>query len=44
MGRTKYLNAFERGMVVGASRTSMSVSRTVKLLGFSRSTVSRMYR
>ena len=43
MGKIKYLSAFERGMVVGARCTGLSVSRTVTLLGFSRSTVSRIY-
>ena len=38
MGKTKDLNVFERGMVVGARRTGLSVSRTAKLLGFSLST------
>ena len=28
MGKTKYLSAFERDMVVGAKRTGLSVSRT----------------
>ena len=35
MGKTKYLSAFERGMVVGARRTGLSVSRTAPLLSFS---------
>ena len=39
LGKTKYLNAFERGMVVGARRTGLSVLRTTTLLGFSHSTV-----
>ena len=34
---------FERGMVVGARRIDLSVSRTAILLGFSHSTVSRVY-
>jgi hypothetical protein len=41
MGKTKDLSAFEPGMVVGAGRTGF-VSRTETLLGFSRSTVSRI--
>ena len=41
--QTKYLSAFEWDMVVGARRTGLCVSRTAKLLGFSRSTVSRLY-
>ena len=43
MGKTKYWSAFERGMVVGAERTGLSVPRTATLLGFSRSTVSHVY-
>jgi hypothetical protein len=43
MGKTKYLNAFEQGMVVGARHTGLSVSRNATLLGFSRSTVFRVY-
>ena len=34
---------FERGMIVGARRTGLSVSRTAMLLSFSRSTVSHVY-
>jgi hypothetical protein len=41
MGKTKDLSAFEQSMVVGARHT---VSRTATLLGFSRSTVSRVYK
>jgi hypothetical protein len=37
---TKYLSAFEQGMVVGARRTGLSASITAMLLGFSRSKVS----
>ena len=43
MGKTKDLSAFERGMVVGAMRTGLSMSRTATLLGFSHSTVSCVY-
>jgi hypothetical protein len=43
MGKTKYLSTFEQGMVVGAKHTSLSVSRTATLLGFSHSTVSGVY-
>jgi hypothetical protein len=35
MGKKKHLSAFERGMVVGASRTGLCQELT--LLGFSRS-------
>ena len=34
MDKTKYVNAFERGIVVGAYHTGLSVSRTATLLGF----------
>ena len=43
MGKAKYLSAFERGMVVGDRCTGLSVSRTAMLLGFPRSTASRVY-
>ena len=35
MGKTKDLGAFERGIVIGARRTGLSVLRTATLLGFS---------
>jgi hypothetical protein len=41
-GETKDLSAFAQGMVVGARRPDLNVSRTVTLLGFSWSTVSRV--
>jgi hypothetical protein len=37
------LSAFELGMVVGARRTGLSVSRTATMLCFSHSTVSRVF-
>uniref|UniRef100_A0A673VV98 Transposase IS30-like HTH domain-containing protein n=1 Tax=Salmo trutta TaxID=8032 RepID=A0A673VV98_SALTR len=43
MGKTKYLSDFEQGTVVGARLTGLSVSGPATLLGFSRSTVSRVY-
>ena len=43
MGKTKYLSAIERGMIVGARRTDLSVSRTVALLGILRSIVFGVY-
>ena len=43
MGKTKDLSAFEQGMVVGSRGTSLSVSITATLLGFSLSTASRVY-
>lgn len=44
MGKKGDLSDFERGMVVGARRAGLSLSQTVELLGFSRTTVSRVYR
>uniref|UniRef100_A0A673ZGB9 Transposase Tc1-like domain-containing protein n=1 Tax=Salmo trutta TaxID=8032 RepID=A0A673ZGB9_SALTR len=45
MGKTKDVCAFERGMVVGAMRTGLSsILKTATLLGFSRTTVSGVYR
>ncbi len=38
------LSDFERGMVVGASRAGLSISKTADLLGFSRTTISRVNR
>ena len=43
MGKTQDLSAFEQGMVLGAKHTGLSVSRIATLLGFSSSTVSRVY-
>ncbi len=36
------LSDFERGMVVGARRAGLSISKTADLLGFSRKTISRV--
>ncbi len=33
----------ERGMVVGVRRTGLSISETADLLGFSHTTISRVY-
>ncbi len=44
MGKKVDLSDFERGMVVGARRTGLSISETADLLGFSRTTTSRVYR
>jgi hypothetical protein len=33
-GKTKYLIAFEQGLVVGARSTCLSVSRTAMLVGY----------
>uniref|UniRef100_A0A9J8ANG6 Transposase IS30-like HTH domain-containing protein n=1 Tax=Cyprinus carpio carpio TaxID=630221 RepID=A0A9J8ANG6_CYPCA len=38
------LSDFERGMVVGARRAGLSISKTAELLGFSRTTISRVNR
>ncbi len=34
----------EHGMVVGARRAGLSISKIADLLGFSRTTISRVYR
>ncbi len=44
MGKKEDLSDFERGMVVGARRAGLSISKTADLLGFSRTTISRVYR
>ncbi len=44
MGKKGDLSDFERGMVVGARRVGLSISKTADLLGFSRTTISRVYR
>ncbi len=44
MGKKGDLNDFERGMVVGAWWAAFSISKTADLLGFSCSTISRVYR
>ncbi len=44
MGKEGDLSDFECGMVVGAKRADMSISKTADLLGFSRTTISRVYR
>ncbi len=43
MGKKGDLSDFERGMVVGDRRSSLSISKTADLLGFSRTTISRVY-
>ncbi len=35
-----FFSDFERGMVVGARRAGLSISKTADLLGFSRTTIS----
>ncbi len=44
MGKKGILSDFECGMVVGARRADLSISKTADLLGFSRTTISRVYR
>ncbi len=39
MGKNGDLSDFERGMVVGARRAGLSISKTADLLGFSRTTI-----
>ncbi len=38
------LSDFEHGMVVGARRAGLSISKTADLLGFSHTTISSVYR
>src|SRR5512133_2476822 len=38
------LRDFDRGMVVAARQAALSISETADLLGFSRTTISRLYR
>ncbi len=44
MGKKGDLSDFECGMVVGARRAGLSILKTADLLGFSRTTISRVYR
>ncbi len=44
MSKKGDLSDFERGMVVGARRAGLSISKTADLLAFSRTTISRVYR
>uniref|UniRef100_A0A0E9WIG8 Transposase Tc1-like domain-containing protein n=1 Tax=Anguilla anguilla TaxID=7936 RepID=A0A0E9WIG8_ANGAN len=44
MGKTRDLSDFDRGTIVGARCYGSSISETAALLGFSRTTVSRVYR
>ncbi|KAI5085721.1 hypothetical protein C0J45_2277, partial [Silurus meridionalis] len=43
-GEEGNLSDFEHGMVVGARRAGLSISETVDLLGFSCTTISKVYR
>jgi len=44
MGKKGDLSNFERGMVVGGRRASLSISQSAQLLRFSRRTISRVYK
>ncbi len=44
MGKKEDLRDFECGIVVGARRAGLSISKNADLLGFSRTTISRVYR
>lgn len=44
MGKKGDLSDFDRGRIVGARRTGLSISETAAQLGFSRTTISRVYR
>ncbi len=44
MGKKGDLSDFERGMVVGARRADLSISKTADLLGYSWTTISWVYR
>ncbi len=43
-GEERDLSDFERGMFVGVRRAGLSISQTADLLGFSHTTISRVYR
>jgi len=44
MGKKGNLSNFERGMVVGARQAGLSISQSAQLLGFSHTTISRVYK
>ncbi len=44
MDKKEDLSDFEREMVVGVRRAELSISKTADLQGFSRTTISRVYR
>ncbi len=44
MGKKVDLRDYERGMVVGARRSGLSISTTADLLRFSHTTISSIYR
>ncbi len=43
MGKKGDLSDFERGMVVGARRAGLSISKTADLMGFPHTTISRVH-
>ncbi len=44
MGKKEDLSYFEHGIVVGVRRAGLSISKTADILGFPRTTISRVYR
>jgi len=44
MGKKGDLSNVEHGMVVGARRAGLSISQSAQLLGFSYTTISRVYK
>jgi len=44
MGKKCDLSNFEHGMVVGARRADLSISQSAQLQGFSRTTISMVYK
>jgi len=44
MGKKGDLSNFECGMVVGGRRAGLSISQSAQLLGFSLTTISRVYK
>jgi len=44
MGKKDDLRNFERGMVVGARRAGLIISQSAQLLGFSHTTIFKVYK
>jgi len=44
MGKKDDLGNFESGMIVGARRVGLSISQSAQFLGFSHTTISRVYK
>jgi len=44
MGKKGHLSNFGRSMVVGARQAGLSISQSAQLLGFSCTTISRIYK